>query len=244
MALGYVRAHGIRLVDELAETARAQMVLRGNVRVLWLSASNEEELGRAAIEIAAASLLAGMALAALSTNVLWILACLGLPLLAALHLQRQAVELRHGLLSEDELPALIDALAAATQVGLPVLATLEQFARSRTGSTARVLEVGLARIQAGVPKEEALTEAAALTRCPRFEALVQLITQSGRSREGLSALFDQQAKEVWEDTRLSRRERAEQLPTKLFFPIFLCFFLPVVLLASVPFLSALSSLRP
>jgi len=222
-----------RLYDRVDREVRAA----GPVSVLFVRTENGPQFLAAATGLLALSLVLALG-GALQGFPSALAAPAGAALLAAGAYKKAVDSYKREILSEAELPALFETLAAATDAGITLREALRHFAKTRSGLVSAHHAEALLRIDAGEDPDFAIEEAARRSLNPRFLTLARLITQAKRSREGLKTLFSEQAEEIFAEVRAVRAARAEKLETKLFFPVFACFFLPVVVLAALPFLAS------
>lgn len=166
-----------------------------------------------------------------------VLAALGVPLvaaapwlLAALLLAtpflvvrgRRAVRVER---IEEDLPAVLELLAAMAQAGLGFAAGTARLIESESPDRPLVHELTLLQRDgtAGVSRSEALRRMAARCDVPALSTFCSALIHAESAGIGLADLLRRQA----EDVRSRRREqallRAQSLPVKLVFPLVICF---------------------
>lgn len=162
----------------------------------------------------------------------------GIFMLWALHSKyREKVDRRRkNVMREDELPSVLETLAAAAKSGITLEAALRHVAATRKGTVAELLGEALARCDAGEPLETALEHAAAKGLHPSFRTLARSVAASRKTAEGLGDVLDKAVKDIWEEKKIEARERAGKLSGKLFVPILFCYFIPGAVVLSIPFI--------
>ncbi|MFG0320587.1 MAG: type II secretion system F family protein [Planctomycetota bacterium JB042] len=126
---------------------------------------------------------------------------------------------------EEDLPAVLELLAAMARAGLGFAAGTARLIESESSERPLIHELGLLQRDgtAGVARAEALRRMAARVDVPALSTFCSALIHAESAGIGLADLLRRQA----EDLRSRRREqallRAQSLPVKLVFPLVLCF---------------------
>lgn len=144
---------------------------------------------------------------------------------------------RQIIMLDNELPAVIETLAIGINAGKSLDSTLRYIVQNKKGLVRDLLAEAVLMIDGGEKIEEALKFAAGKSLTRRFDQIVRLVLESKNSTTKLKELLIEQAEEIQEEKLNQKLERAAKLETKLFFPIFVGYFIPVLVLVAYPVLA-------
>jgi len=138
--------------------------------------------------------------------------------------------------SDTELPLVLQTIANAVEVGIPFDNAIRYIVRTKKGIIRDIMAEAVAIADTGVPLEEALLSVADRALNRRFLNLVRIVGQAKKSNANVRDLLLEQIDEIDEEARNAAREKMGKLNTKLFFPIFVGFFIPTIALVALPML--------
>ncbi|SHJ43791.1 type II secretion system F family protein [Desulfofundulus thermosubterraneus] len=149
---------------------------------------------------------------------------------------RQAVEgRRKAVMSEAELPSVLETLASAVGTGITLEGAIRHVVSTRKGVVRDLLDEALAHRDAGEQLELALSYAAEKSLHPSFRAISRSVEAGRKTAAGLAEILEKAAHDIWEEKKIEARERAGKLPNKLFLPVMICYFIPAAVILSLPF---------
>lgn len=238
---GSVRALAARVGSRswILRLAKPQLLSARLDRAAW-AVSLEELVGAKAL----AAL--GMGLLALSAP--WPAPLLS-PVLAAAGFRLPDVALagaarRRLALANQELPQLLDLLAAASSAGLSGPLALSRAVRSTQGPLAEELTGVLRSVELGGRWRDELRKTAERVGLPDLQRAVAALTRTEALGTSLSEAVSRLAAQVRESRRAAAGERARTAPVKMLFPLVFLVLPAFLLLTVVPVLiTTLSSIR-
>lgn len=166
-----------------------------------------------------------------------ILISMGAVLLMAGQYANRIKNYRETIMLDNELPAVIETLAIGINAGKSLDSTLRYIVQNKKGLVRNLLAEAILMIDGGEKIDDALNYAAGKSLTRRFEQIVRLVMESKNSTAKLKELLLEQAEEIQEEKLNQKLDRAAKLETKLFFPIFAGYFIPVLVLAAYPVLA-------
>lgn len=145
-------------------------------------------------------------------------------------------EYKERLMKDNELPAILSTIADGLSVGMPVENILEYISNNKKGYTADIIRNALNSINAGISMEESLKESAQKSMNKYFKRAVNILIKSGESVQGLSKQINDLYEEIEEEKINQKTEKAAILDNSLFFPIFLGYLIPLLIMIILPFI--------
>lgn len=144
---------------------------------------------------------------------------------------------KQSIMHDNELPAVIETLAIGVNAGKTLEGTIRYIVANKSGVVRDLLAEAILRVDGGEKLEHALQYIANKSLTRRFDQIVRLLMESKNSTTKLKELLMEQADEIQEDKMNLKLEKAAKLETKLFFPIFLGYFIPVLVMLTYPVLA-------
>ncbi len=152
-------------------------------------------------------------------------------------------EYKHRFLRDEELPAALEMVLGGLEAGVSVENTFLHIARNLKGVVGRLFVGVQEDIDAGKSISDALTVAAEKSLNVYFERFVAVVVAGREMGGGDTQYYLKQLLEEIEDVRSNERiESAGSINNTLFFPIFIGYFLPILVLFSLPFIFSLSGM--
>ena len=167
----------------------------------------------------------------------------GLVILFYSHWRRPIEDYKDSFLKDGEMPVAVEMFISGLEVGMSVESILVHLSRNLKGVVGRLFYMAQSEIDAGKSVSDALTLIAENSLNTYFQRFMTLVV-AGREMGGgdtqhyLKHLLD----EIEEVRGNERIERAGAINNTLFFPIFLGYFLPIIIIFSLPFIFSLSNL--
>lgn len=217
----------------------------GGVKLFFVKINNTAELFSVALLLAAGAAAVAALGTALGTFSVMNFSFIAVGLTVMFYLSwRNPVEAHKELfMKDDELPVAVEMFIAGLEAGISIENIVAQAAKNLDGAMGRSLAKAQDDLDAKKPLKDALMEAAENSLNSYYKRFALILTQG---RETGSATVKQYLEEFLdeiEEVRQNRRiERAATLDTKLFFPIFIGYFLPILVLFSLPFLLSIRDL--
>jgi tight adherence protein C len=146
-------------------------------------------------------------------------------------------------MKDNELPAILNTIADALSVGMPVENILTYIAENKKGQTADLIRITVNKINAGIPAENALKEAAEKSMNPYFRRAVNILIKTNETPQGLAKQITDLYEEIEEEKLNIKTEKAAVLDNALFFPILIGFIIPLLVMVLLPFVNMGLSLR-
>jgi len=228
-----------KIVDELEYNITAL----GEIKILKFirAHSAAEYLAFAVLSIGMAILLASLAVLQGQYKISF--GFLGLPLVVMASYFMAIDKRKKQIMKTNELPHIIETIAVAVEAGITFDEALRYVVKNKKGLVRNLFTEAINKIDAGIKREEALKEAGRKSLSRRFEVLIRIINESKNTQTGLKELLIKETEEIMHEKITEKRAKAGTLETKLFFPIFIGLFLPVIVLAALPFITNLQSLK-
>lgn len=133
-----------------------------------------------------------------------------------------------------ELPALAELIAVMATAGLNPSQALPLAAAECAGPLRQALDVALAGVALGVPRRQALQDAAAATPSDDFRRLADLLADADRFGLPLGETMRRWAAELRDKQTAAMREEAQKLPVKMLFPLVFMILPAFILLTAGP----------
>ncbi|KHO61646.1 MULTISPECIES: type II secretion system F family protein [Thermoanaerobacteraceae] len=142
---------------------------------------------------------------------------------------------------EEELPAALEIFISGLEVGMNIDNIIGYIVRTRKGVVRDLLYEAQVRIDTGSSLKDALTFAADKSLNDHFKRFVKAVTGEYESVKDMRENLEELLEEVEEKNYNQKIERAAVLDNSLFFPIFLGYFIPVLIIFALPFVLSLRS---
>jgi len=217
----------------------------GGVKVFFLTINSVAELFSVALLFAAGAAAVaaiGVALGTFSAMNFSLIA-VGLAVMFYLGWRNPIVAHKERYMQDDELPVAVEMCLAGLEAGISIENIVTQSAKNLDGAMGRSLAKVLDDLDAGKPLKDALLEAAENSLNSHYKRFALILTQGRETGSGAVKQYLEEFLDEIEEIRQNRRiERAATLDTKLFFPIFIGYFLPILILFSLPFLLSIRDL--
>ncbi len=157
--------------------------------------------------------------------------------------RRPIEEYKNRFLRDEELPAALEMVLGGLEAGMNIENTFWYIAKHLKGVVGRLFVGVQDDVDAGKSISDALTVAAEKSLNVYFERFVALVVAGREMGGGDTQHYLKQLLEEIEDVRSNERiESAGRINNTLFFPIFLGYFLPILVLFSLPFIFSLSGM--
>jgi len=101
---------------------------------------------------------------------------------------------------------------------------------------ADIIRDAVNNINAGISVEESLKKSAEKSMNKYFKRAVNILIKTGESPQGLSKQLNDLYEEIEEEKINQKTEKAAILDNSLFFPIFLGYLIPLILMIMLPFI--------
>jgi len=146
-------------------------------------------------------------------------------------------------LKDSELPVAVEMFVSGLEVGMSVENILVHLSKNLKGVVGRLLYEAQSEIDAGKSVKDALTLTAENSLSMYFQRFMALVVTGREMGGGDTQHYLKQFLEEIEEVRGNERiERAGRMDNTLFFPIFLGYFLPIIVIFSLPFVFSLGGL--
>lgn len=214
----------------------------GGVRILFFKVSDVLELFSAAVLIFGV-LAAVMVIGVLNgASVLALSSVLVGAVITFYYYWRQPIDrYKESFLKEDELTAAAEIFVNGLEVGMSIENIIGYIVRNRKGVVRDLLYEAQIRLDAGSSLKDALNSAAEKSLNEYFRRFVRIITGEYGAVADIKNNLEEFLEEVEEAHYNRKLERAAKLDNSLFFPIFLGYFVPILVLFSLPFVLSLRS---
>jgi len=144
---------------------------------------------------------------------------------------------------DDQLPVVVEMFITGFEVGLSAEHIIANAIKSLKGVMERSFINVQNRLDSGVSFKDALTDAADQSFCIYYKRFAALIIQNREAGDTDTKRYLEEFLSELEENKTNKRiERAGRLDNKLFFPIFLGYFLPILVIFSLPFILSLRGL--
>lgn len=164
----------------------------------------------------------------------------GLGILLYTSWRRPIEEYKDSFLRDGELPTALEMFIGGLEAGMSVENTLWYTSKHLKGVVGRLFVAAQNDMDAGKAVSDALTVAAEKSLSIYFQRFMALIVAGREMGGGDTQHYLKQLLDEIEDMRGNERiESAGRINNILFFPIFLGYFLPILILFSLPFLFSL-----
>jgi len=241
-ALRNLRMASLTANSPLADSLERELRAVGGVVLFGLRVNGVDELATIALGGFAVSLLA-VAVGAVFGGVNPLASVLllgGLGTLFYISWRRPIEEYKSAFLRDGELPAAMEVIVGGLEAGMNVESMFPYLAKYFKGVVGRLFVGVQDDIDAGKSMSEALKTAAERSLNPYFQRFVALVVAGREMGGGDTQHYLKQLLEEVEDVRTNERiEAAGRINNTLFFPIFLGYFLPILVLFSLPFIFSL-----
>jgi len=146
-------------------------------------------------------------------------------------------------MKDDELPVVVEMFITGLEVGLSAEHIISNAIKNLKGVMERSLIGVHAKLDSGVSFKDALTNAANQSFCIYYKRFAALIIQNREAGDTDTKRYLEEFLSELEEVRTNKRvEQAGRLDNKLFFPIFLGYFIPILVIFSLPFILSLRGL--
>jgi len=214
----------------------------GGVRILFFKVGDILELFSAAVlifgilaAVTVIGILNGASIPALSSVLVG-------AIITFYYYWRQPVDrYKESFLKEDELPAAAEIFINGLEVGMSIENIIGYIVRNRKGVVRDLLYEVQIRLDAGGSLKDALGFAAEKSLNEYFRRFVRIVTGEYGAVTDIRNNLEEFLEEVEERYYNEKIERAAKLDNSLFFPIFLGYFVPILVLFSLPFVLSLKS---
>jgi len=217
----------------------------GGIKLLGFRIERVGELVTAALGAAALFLLvAGVGLVTRGFDPLnSLLLFVGFGALFYSHWRRPIEEYRDSFLKDSEMPVAVEMFISGLEVGMSSENILFHLSKNLKGVVGRLFYMAQSDIDAGKSVSDALMLIAENSLSTYFQRFMTLVVAGremggGDTKHYLKHLLD----EIEEVRGNERIERAGSINNTLFFPIFLGYFLPIIIIFSLPFIFSLGGL--
>ncbi|SHF42260.1 tight adherence protein C [Caldanaerobius fijiensis DSM 17918] len=146
------------------------------------------------------------------------------------------------LMQDNELPAVLNTLAQGLEVGMPVENIMRYIAENKKGTMRDIISEALNKVNAGVPLEKSLEEAAQKSLNKYFMRAVRILGKADETPIGLSVQLYELLSEIEEDKLNQKTARASSLDNMMTFPILIGYFIPLLVMVVLPFVQDLGSI--
>ncbi|ABY92031.1 type II secretion system F family protein [Thermoanaerobacter sp. X514] len=146
---------------------------------------------------------------------------------------------RESFYKEEELPAAIEIFINGLEVGMNKENIISYIVRTREGVVRDLLHEAQVRLDTGSSLKDALTYAASKSLNDHFKRFVKIITGEFASEQDIKENLEELLDEVREINYNKKTESASVLDNSLFFPIFLGYFIPILIIFALPFVLSL-----
>lgn len=134
-----------------------------------------------------------------------------------------------------DFPGFLSLIATAVGAGIDFDPALNTISRRLPGPLGDELRAAWKEIAIGNPRSNALRQMARRTGVLSVERFFEtIITARERGGVELSTMIESFNKELIESQRRKIQEESQKIPTKMLVPIFLCIFLPMIIMIMTP----------
>lgn len=217
----------------------------GGIRLLGFAINNTAEL--ITLAVATASLLLLVAVAGTITGGLnpanFLLISAGSAILFYTSWRGPIEAYKDSFLKDTELPVAVEMFISGLEAGMNVEGVLLLLSKNLKGVVGKLFWVAQNEIEAGKSVRDVLDEAAENGMNMYFTRFIALLADGRETGGGDTRQYLEEFLEEIEEVRGNERiERAGRLDNNLFFPIFLGYFLPIIVIFSLPFILSLGGL--
>lgn len=146
-------------------------------------------------------------------------------------------------LKDSELPVAVEMFISGLEVGMSVENVLLHLSKNLTGVVGRLFYEAQNEIDAGKSVKDVFTATAENSLNIYFRRFIALVAEGRETGGGDTQRYLEEFLEEVEEVRGNARiERAGKLDNDLFFPIFLGYFLPIIVIFSLPLILSLGGL--
>lgn len=164
----------------------------------------------------------------------------GIGVLFFISWRRPIEEYKDRFLRDGEMPAALEMVIGGLEAGMSVESTLWHISKHLKGVVGRLFGEAQNDIDYGMSVNDALTKAAERSLSVYFQRFVALVAAGREMGGGDTQHYLKQLLEEINDVKGNERiESAGRINNILFFPIFLGYFLPILILFSLPFIFSL-----
>lgn len=148
---------------------------------------------------------------------------------------------RESFYKEEELPAALEIFISGLEVGMNTENIIGYIVRTRKGVVRDLLYEAQVRINTGSSLKDALVSVADKSLNDHFKRFVKAVTGEYESVKDMRENLEELLEEVEEKNYNQKIEMAAVLDNNLFFPIFLGYFVPILIMFALPFVISLKS---
>lgn len=150
---------------------------------------------------------------------------------------------KESFMKDNELPAIMDTLIAGIDSGMTLMSIFNYIAKTKNSNSAKLIKECFAKVSSGENLNTALQEISEKSFNHYFIRMTQIIKKSDTSTVGISDQLRELQTDIEEERYNMKMENANKLDNALFFPILLGYFIPLVLMIVLPFLSQFQKLQ-
>jgi len=217
----------------------------GGIKIFFFNVTNVNELFSVAMLLTTFALLvAGIGILSGEIGMFnFALLVLGLTVMFYTGWRKPIEKHREMFMKDDQLPVVLEMFITGLEVGLNAEHIIINASKSLKGVMKDSLMSIQNKMETGVSFKEALMDAAEQSFCIYFIRFATLIIQNREAGDTETKRYLEEFLMEIEELKTNRRiERAGRLDNKLFFPIFIGYFLPILVIFSLPFLMSLGGL--
>jgi tight adherence protein C len=148
---------------------------------------------------------------------------------------------RESFYREEELPAALEIFISGLEVGMNKENIISYIVRARKGVVRDLLYEAQVKLDTGRSLKDALLSAADKSLNDHFKRFAKAVTGEHESVKDMRENLEELLEEVEEKNFNQKIERAGTLNNNLFFPIFLGYFVPILIMFALPFVISLRS---
>lgn len=146
---------------------------------------------------------------------------------------------------ESDIPNMVGLLSTSISAGLDLIPSLQAISNNFPGSLGDELRKVWAENATGKDLNKSLRDMATRTGVDIMKSLVEtIITAKERGGMNLSSVLNDFSTTVFDFQRRKTQEAANKIPTKMLLPIFVCIFVPMLVLLLAPVVFTLTSVLP
>lgn len=214
----------------------------GGIKIFFWSIANVSELFSVAVLLTAVSILVaaiGVLTGGLSL-INFAFLVVGLAVMFYTGWRKPIENHKELFLKDDELPVFVEMFITGLEVGLSAEHIIINASKNLKGVMERSL-IGIQhKLDSGISFKEALMDAADQSFNAYYKRFAALIIQNREAGDTDTKRYLEEFLTDLEEVRTNKRiEQAGRLDNKLFFPIFLGYFLPILIIFSLPFILSL-----
>lgn len=150
---------------------------------------------------------------------------------------------KESFMKDNELPTIIDTLIAGLDSGITLMNIFNYISKTQNSNSAKLIRECFAKVSSGENFNVALKEASEKSFNHYFIRMAQIIKKADTSTLGLSDQLRELQIDIEEERLNMKMERVNKLDNALFFPILLGYFIPLVLMIVLPFLTQFQKLQ-